>query len=187
MKDNREFNYCKKCNIPKLPRMHHCSSCNSCCIKYDHHCGMVMNCIGVNNYHLFVQFLLVTFCFMVQSSSYNLYYNFWSDFKYEYSYITRVLVFSTIILIGQLASVYYAYSMFGWYWGMATRNMHCVEENQSGAIYNKADFWGLVGDMKKKDVGNAPMPGENSNGDDPSKRIYLFTKSSKFNNFTTMM
>ena len=54
MKDNREFNYCKQCNIPKMPRMHHCSQCNACCIKYDHHCGMVMNCIGVNNYHLFL-------------------------------------------------------------------------------------------------------------------------------------
>jgi len=70
---------------------------------------------------------------------------------------------------------------------MATRNMHCVEENLSGEIYNKADYWGLVGDMKKKDIDYALLPGESSGGDDASKRIYLYTKSSKFNNFTTIM
>ena len=54
MKDNRHFKYCNHCKIYKMPRMHHCSHCNACCVKYDHHCGVVMNCIGVNNYHLFV-------------------------------------------------------------------------------------------------------------------------------------
>jgi len=66
---------------------------------------------------------------MLQSSSYNVYYNFYIDFKYDYFYATKVLIFSFIVLVGELGSVYYAYSMLGWYWGMATRNMHCVEEN----------------------------------------------------------
>jgi len=41
--------------------------------------------------------------------------------------------------------------------------------------------------MKKKDINNATLPGMSSGGDDASKRIYLYTKSSKFNNFTAIM
>jgi hypothetical protein len=44
----------------KLPRMHHCSVCEKCCVKFDHHCGMAINCIGINNYNLFVLFLAIT-------------------------------------------------------------------------------------------------------------------------------
>ena len=60
---------------------------------------------------------------------------------------------------------------------MAIRNMHAVEEVSAGATYNKADFWGLVGDMKKKDVTDSKKITE-----DPSKRICLCTKSSKYLN-----
>ena len=80
MKDNREFRFCDHCKVMKLPRMHHCSACQACCLKYDHHCGMLMNCIGVNNYHLFLQFMIVvalymTFCFYL-----NMKYNFYLDY-----------------------------------------------------------------------------------------------------------
>ncbi|TNV71244.1 hypothetical protein FGO68_gene13196 [Halteria grandinella] len=56
----KRWRFCQKCQVFKLPRMHHCSVCNRCCVRYDHHCGMAMNCIGVNNYHLFVTFLSST-------------------------------------------------------------------------------------------------------------------------------
>jgi hypothetical protein len=100
MKDNREFNYCKECNIPKLPRTHHCSQCNACCIKYDHHCGMVMNCIGANNYHLFLQFMFLTMVFFSFGGALNVYYNFYLDFKTTYDYTLKVGIVSLIVLAG---------------------------------------------------------------------------------------
>ena len=54
------WRFCVKCQVYKLPRMHHCSVCNRCCVKYDHHCAMALNCIGINNFHLFVTFLSST-------------------------------------------------------------------------------------------------------------------------------
>ena len=74
--------------------------------------------------------------------------------------------------------------MLYWYWGMAIRNMHAVEEASAGTIYNKADFWGLVGDMKRKDVNDAPTPG---NKESSYKRICAYTKSSKFHNLRSML
>jgi hypothetical protein len=74
--------------------------------------------------------------------------------------------------------------MLKWYWGMAIRNMHCIEESNAGAIYNKADFWGLVGDMKKKDVNDAPSPDSKGNS---YERVYVYTKSSKYHNMTSML
>ena len=34
--------------------------------------------------------------------------------------------------------------MFRWYFGMACRNMHAVEETATGATYNKALYWGII-------------------------------------------
>lgn len=58
--DLRNFKFCKTCDVYKMPRTHHCSMCNRCCIKYDHHCGLAINCIGYNNYPLFIVFLIST-------------------------------------------------------------------------------------------------------------------------------
>jgi hypothetical protein len=74
--------------------------------------------------------------------------------------------------------------MLNWYWGMAVRNMHAVEEAAAGNTYNKADFWGFVGDMKRKDVNDAPMPG---NKNSASLRVCSYTKSSKFHSMTSML
>ena len=41
--------------------------------------------------------------------------------------------------------MYYAYSMGTWYFGMAARNMHAIEETIAGALYNKSDAVGLTG------------------------------------------
>jgi len=41
--------------------------------------------------------------------------------------------------------------MLKWYYGMATRNMHAVEESMAGTTYNKAHYWGLTGG---KNIGN---------------------------------
>ncbi len=58
--DARKFRYCDKCEVFKMPRVHHCRMCGQCCVKYDHHCGLAINCIGVNNYHLFILFVTMS-------------------------------------------------------------------------------------------------------------------------------
>jgi hypothetical protein len=35
--------------------------------------------------------------------------------------------------------------MLSWYYGMAKKNMHAVEQSITGTIYNKAQYWGLFG------------------------------------------
>ena len=141
MQDKREFRFCEKCKVYKLPRMHHCSQCNACCIKYDHHCGMVMNCIGVNNYHLFIQFMILVVTFMSFSFYLNLKYNFYLDCKNENAYKFKVLPVSFCALVLQVGSALYAAFMLKWYYGMAGRNIHALEESLSGQVYNKIDFW----------------------------------------------
>ena len=32
----------------------HCRQCNRCCSNFDHHCKWLNNCIGYNNYNLFI-------------------------------------------------------------------------------------------------------------------------------------
>jgi hypothetical protein len=76
----------------------------------------------------------------------NLEYNFWYDARNEASWYLRILWPSILMLILQVGSVAYAISMLTWYAGMATRNMHAVEETASGATYNKALYWGIIKD-----------------------------------------
>ena len=57
--DNFEnLEYCRICNIFKLPRTKHCRYCDSCISGFDHHCPWIGSCIGVRNYHLFFLLLL---------------------------------------------------------------------------------------------------------------------------------
>lgn len=121
-----------------MPRTHHCSQCNSCCVKYDHHCGMVMNCIGVNNYHLFLQFMVLTFLYFGTGLFLNVYYNLYLDFEQSKSYLLTVGLGSLIVGITQAGSMWYAYTMVKWYFSLAARNMHAVEESASGTTYNNA-------------------------------------------------
>ena len=64
---------------------------------------------------------------------------------------------------------------------MTTRNMHCVEESNAGKVYNRAKVMGLFDDKNKKD------DVKSRDNEDVSKRVYVYTKSSKFSNVTTMM
>jgi len=54
------YRHCKICNSVKLPRMHHSSLLNKCVYRMDHHCLLVNNCIGYRNYHIFIQFTILT-------------------------------------------------------------------------------------------------------------------------------
>ena len=51
--DLSTLEFCKVCNIFKLPRTKHCRYCNSCISGFDHHCPWVGSCIGARNYSSF--------------------------------------------------------------------------------------------------------------------------------------
>jgi hypothetical protein len=155
---------------------------------------MIMTCIGVNNYHLFLQFMVLTFIYFGLALAFNVYYNFYIEFEYSKEYILSVGLCSLILGVSQLGSIYYAYSMSTWYFGMASRNLHAVEESMAGETYNKAEYWGLVEkqdgckDAKcssdhdhKKSI---PIPGpQGGRYNDNKNKIFLYTKKSSISNF----
>jgi hypothetical protein len=51
----------------------HCLYCDKCIDEFDHHCIWVHNCIGKNNIHYFLCFLIITFI--------NLIFHFWIGYS----------------------------------------------------------------------------------------------------------
>ncbi|CAD8125753.1 unnamed protein product [Paramecium sonneborni] len=67
--------YCKNCQTLKPKRCHHCRYCKTCWLKMDHHCQWLNNCIGYNNYKLFINllgysWLLLSFIMITYSRCY---------------------------------------------------------------------------------------------------------------------
>jgi palmitoyltransferase len=59
-----EGNICKTCEVKRPARSKHCSLCGVCVSKFDHHCVWINQCVGENNYHYFLTFLLVHVLFL---------------------------------------------------------------------------------------------------------------------------
>jgi hypothetical protein len=53
-----EFSRCTKCNVCRMPNVHHCSLCQGCIYSMDHHCPWLNNCIGQFNQKYFIQYCI---------------------------------------------------------------------------------------------------------------------------------
>ncbi|CAL4953709.1 unnamed protein product [Urochloa decumbens] len=53
-----DLRYCQKCSHYKPPRAHHCRVCKRCVLRMDHHCIWINNCVGHENYKIFLIFVL---------------------------------------------------------------------------------------------------------------------------------
>ena len=51
-------NYCSYCWVKKSFNSKHCLICGVCVNGFDHHCFWINNCVGNNNYNLFITFLI---------------------------------------------------------------------------------------------------------------------------------
>ena len=48
--------YCPICERTGTAEMKHCKQCNMCVSGFDHHCRWISNCVGKQNYRLFIGF-----------------------------------------------------------------------------------------------------------------------------------
>jgi hypothetical protein len=53
------LSYCPYCKIKKTNDSLHCVVCDHCVDGFDHHCFWINNCIGRNNYFMFIIFLFL--------------------------------------------------------------------------------------------------------------------------------
>ncbi|XP_045204068.1 uncharacterized protein LOC123556979 isoform X2 [Mercenaria mercenaria] len=56
--DNPLSRLCHTCRTVKPLRSKHCKVCNRCVKVFDHHCPYIYNCVGVNNRHWFLGFVV---------------------------------------------------------------------------------------------------------------------------------
>ncbi|CAK79295.1 unnamed protein product (macronuclear) [Paramecium tetraurelia] len=73
--DKSGHRFCKNCQAFKPKRCHHCRQCKTCWLKMDHHCQWLNNCIGYNNYKMFINllgysWLLISFIMITYSRCY---------------------------------------------------------------------------------------------------------------------
>lgn len=52
--DSELPSFCLTCNIRRPIRSKHCRACNRCVARFDHHCGWINNCVGINNFIVFM-------------------------------------------------------------------------------------------------------------------------------------
>ena len=59
---NEDFRYWSTCGVYRLPRMEHWETQNKCVLRYNHYSQLCKNSIGLWNYNLFIQLLILITC-----------------------------------------------------------------------------------------------------------------------------
>ena len=94
---------------------------------------------------------------------------------------------SLVVAVMQGGCTWYAQSMLSWYFKMASKNMHAVEQSISGNVYNKAEYWGLLGGKNHGSCISKDAPIPDPRCCEVLDRIYLYTKPSDIDNFRSML
>lgn len=143
-KDNTEklawhengLRHCEKCDKPKPPRARHCGVCGTCVLKYDHHCPWIANCVGHQNHHYFVLFLLYLWfgCAYVSATSFLPFYVSSNPAILVHSSFSRGTIFFGFILS---TSVFLAiFIMLSWQVYLLMTGQTTVEFYQNGTMRN---------------------------------------------------
>jgi len=90
---------------------------------------MAANCIGRNNYKCFILFLGLAFLFASTSLLMTV-LSIWFYFMSEMT--IWIKVYAILQLVHNAGCTYYSYSMCKWYYSMALKNIHSVEETMIG-------------------------------------------------------
>ena len=89
----------------------HCKACNRCCDKFDHHCAWLNNCIGANNYAIFIKACIALLVYVMANSALAAYHigehrkgDFVADAEIVLIIIQLVFFFAILIASIQLIS-----------------------------------------------------------------------------------
>lgn len=58
-KEENKKLYCEVCTVYVRARTKHCRRCKRCVNEFDHHCNSLNNCIGKDNYKLFILMIVL--------------------------------------------------------------------------------------------------------------------------------
>lgn len=86
----KDWYFCKICQLHVPPRAHHCPLCSICILKRDHHCMFTGNCVGHFNHRNFIMMVFYLWIGCIYTLLFNL------DF---YSKVLGTLDFTYIKLI----------------------------------------------------------------------------------------
>nr|PVC52310.1 hypothetical protein MACL_00000840 [Theileria orientalis] len=148
--------WCCNCRVYKEPRTKHCYTCKRCVNRFDHHCPWLSNCIGYNNYKLFLLFvtceMLVQHCFVfglisVLDDLYDDKFNIFNINAYRYILDKHFFVFMFFILTVASALFFTVYNVFNKYLMLTNQTtyeylnkQHAVNPYNIGLLNNVMEF-----------------------------------------------
>ncbi|KNF06033.1 hypothetical protein PSTG_01027 [Puccinia striiformis f. sp. tritici PST-78] len=93
--------WCSRCRTYRPPRTSHCRICDYCVQQSDHHCTFLNNCIGRDNYFVFIIFLFTTTVAMLSTMAISItHIVFITDLKSSPVAIGNYVVIALAFLLG---------------------------------------------------------------------------------------